>query len=813
MESRLSLEIQLGGVGRRCDPKAIVPTHTLVCETVADSNQATANPRKACREANTLPGTPTIGGGDDHPMDLRHVTGKRDGVPPGNQRGCVQLGKIPTQAKDTDQSSGSDLGLLGLIPPLDEIGSLRRLECNGLENSRKESSMVQSFDWHVGSRIGEASHPGPPEPLRGARGDEPDVQISSGEAVPMGLEIGGGGGPWYLEHYPRGPAHEWSGTEKQDRSGRIPDVNVRPRVLPLAPNPAPQEVLSNFGEPPRLKRSGPGSLLLGKGAANAVAGRGKGGRVSNGKDKGKGVAPPMTDIAKTHVGKGKGRTAAEAAPEPGGPQLEPDMSGTEGKYNAQARSTGKRGTGTRASKKANAVNGALVSALQQAAGELDAVREIAQGSGGKESEPAPRDDSREKELEKKRLAEENQEVADRTYLNAMNLIPRRRRNRPHGPSPVPDGYAPDGIGPPTLTGYLPGNMPVGQIFVRYRQLSYADQDTVRASYESRYPRGGEWLTEMLTSAISIGTAMSLFGLSEFLYGKWLTQAAMPKLHTVGGPGGLQLGSPYRSICMGGRSISGSLPSGAQIKETFEDALEWATQLGMLGQTAKSWAGWARGMRTCRKIGRVIGDYRWVCVGAVFGAGLMLLHNGVIRTPISPNALVRITYHPGKPEILADDLRPQNHRTSKLDADGWHTAVERVFSLWNSNIPDSFPVSTLAGVNEGLSGWWREILSKLGLCFCPMVEGRLRTLDTSTTLSAMVFQHMSVSGDNDTAIRNHFASLFYTTNVNLDPFSTVHRDTREYLLALTSNLNGVGQYVRYHQGFATVYPPIAHTGNK
>lgn len=207
------------------------------------------------------------------------------------------------------------------------------------------------------------------------------------------------------------------------------------------------------------------------------------------------------------------------------------------------------------------------------------------------------------------------------------------------------------------------------------------------------------------------------------------------------------------------------------------------------------------------------DNKWLCGGAILASGLFWLHRGLMRREISPQSLVRITYHPGQPEMLADDLRPQNHRTSRLEADGWHTVVERIFSLWNSDIPESFPVSTLAGADNGPSGWWRENMSKLGLCCSPMVEGRLRALDTSTTLTAMVFQHMSVSGSNDTAIRNHFASLFYTTNVNLDPFSTVHRDTREYLLALTSNTNGVGRYVRYHQGFATVYPPTSLNSQK
>lgn len=747
MEVKRSLEIESTWNERRSDLREIVPSHSLAPETVGGSQPATANPRKACGDANTLLGTATIGGAEVHSHGGDELLGKHRSPTTEMLARRDETGKIPVPVGDTDQGAAvpsPDPGTAGLMPTRSGDGSRKRLGYDGPENSRSE-------------------------PL-----DDGEWDIQFGDFVPEGLELGGGGGPWYVQRY--GADHStYSKKNTSAEMGLKILAQVSSKALPLAPDPVQQvrEVLSGLGDPPRLKRSEP-AKAAGKGNPKGKPRGGGDGKPGKGKGKGKGVAPPPSPASNPGGKPESVAAAAAAAP----PQIDrpshPVRASQTPSVASAASSTGGRCRGTRASKKSNAVNGALIDALQQAAGERDAKREMSREE--REHKPSP-EESKESAVE--RLHKENLVVADATYVAEMQRIPKRARNRPFGASPIPDGYAPNGIGPSSHTGYLPGGLPGGQIFVRFRQLSNADQDTIRSVYEHRMPTSSSFVKEVLMCSAVCGASVSIFGFSELLYGRFGSVAAKARFR-----------------------------GGTLFLAAVRDCTDWAARQGYFGTQARILCSAAHLVKPLRHAGEWVADNKGGCFFAALG--LIILHHWLKREDISPQALVRITYNPGSPEMLADDLRPQNHRTSRLDADGWHTPVAREFSLWNNDIPESFPVSRLVGSDVGFVGWWRELLSVLGLARSPAVGGRLRDLDTSTTLSAMVFQHMSVSGDNDTAIRNHFASLFYTTNVNLDPFTSVQKDTREYLLAVTSNLNGIGQYVRYHQGFATVFPPTQPT---
>jgi len=145
--------------------------------------------------------------------------------------------------------------------------------------------------------------------------------------------------------------------------------------------------------------------------------------------------------------------------------------------------------------------------------------------------------------------------------------------------------------------------------------------------------------------------------------------------------------------------------------------------------------------------------------------------------------VVLLYAPGVPTVLVDDARPQHHRTSALDTDGFAAPVRRTARIYSDRIKEGDRIS-----DADRSYGYKAV--------------ELSSISVSTTLAAQVFQQMTVAGNNMTLMRMHFGSLFYSTNVNIDALSSVHRDTREYLLAATDERRS-GTHFRFSRVFTAI----------
>lgn len=125
----------------------------------------------------------------------------------------------------------------------------------------------------------------------------------------------------------------------------------------------------------------------------------------------------------------------------------------------------------------------------------------------------------------------------------------------------------------------------------------------------------------------------------------------------------------------------------------------------------------------------------------------------------------MTYEPGPPMRQAADVRPQHHRTSELDADSWVSNVTRTAIIYTKRFSQDEEIRP-GGTNAGHYSF----------------RINLSPIQVSTTLTASVYQQLTVAADNKPLIRNILASLFYSTNINVPAISHVHYGTRAYLLA-------------------------------